>query len=409
MRRPWSPRSAASRRTSTADATEYLTATAAIGDVTSEVAATGAVEARETWALGFGGEPVLVADGTTTTAGSGTWTVATVEVAPGSVVKAGDVLATASTDDLEDQLTIAKTSLASARVQERLAKATLEDADDSGDTAAIRQAKIGNYGAVNGRRQAEQEVADLREQIELATLVAPIDGTVTSVSAVAGRPLTGTALTLASSAYEVTTDVVEGDISEMAVGQPATVTVDAIGATIQGEVTAIAQAASAGSGTSDIVSFPVTVSLTGAPSDLREGMTAEVTIVSASVADVLTVPSAALRGTAGDYRVQVLGADGVPVAQPVTVGLITESTAEIKEGLEAGQVVVTGTSASRTATGATGQGPTTIGGGGVIGVPGTGRPRQLRPAVSTLVGHAATLIRRRPCPPTPRQSSACAA
>jgi macrolide-specific efflux system membrane fusion protein len=315
---------------------------------------------------------VLVADGASETAGAGTWTVATVDVTAGSVVKAGDVLATAATDDLEDQLAMARTSLHSAKVQEVIAEDALEDASDADETAAIRQAKIGLDNAVNGRRQAEMEVADLREQIGLATILAPIDGTVTGVTAVAGRSITGTAITMASAAYEVTTDVVEGDISEMAVGQPATVTVDAIGATIQGEVIAIAQAASADSGTSGVVSFPVTVSLTGAPSDLREGMTAEVSIVSASVADVLTVPSAALRGTAGDYRVQVLGADGVPVAQPVTVGLITESTVEIKEGLEAGQVVVTGTSASRTATGAAGQGPTTIGGGGGIAVPGTG-------------------------------------
>ena len=353
------------------DTTEYLTATAAIADVSAEVAATGAVAANETWALGFGGEPVLVADGTTPTAGSGTWTVTAVEVAVGSAVKAGDTLATASTEDLRAQLVIAKTSLKSARVQERAAEDTLEDALDTDDTAVIRQAKTGRYNAVNARRQAEQEVEDLREQIELATITAPIDGTVTAVTAVEGQALSGTAMTLASTTYDVTADVVESDISDMSIGQPATVTVDAIGATIQGEVTAIAPAASTESGASGVVSFPVTVSLTGAPSDLREGMTAEVTIVSASVADVLTVPSAALRGTAGDYRVQVLGADGEPVAQPVTVGLITEGSVEIKEGLEEGQVVITGTNASRTATDTGGQVRTTIGGGG-IAVPGTG-------------------------------------
>ena len=39
-------------------------------------------------------------------------------------------------------------------------------------------------------------------------------------------------------------------------------------------------------------------------------MTADVTITIDSATNVLTVPAAALRGTAGDYTVLVMGADG---------------------------------------------------------------------------------------------------
>ena len=211
----------------------------------------------------------------------------------------------------------------------------------------------------------------------LATLTAPIDGTVTAVAIVPGLESTGTAITLAASTYEVTADVVESDISAMTIGQEATVTVDAIDAVIGGTVSAIAPAASGASG-GDVVSFPVTVALTGAPSALRAGMTADISIVTASATDVLTIPSTALRGTEGSYRVQVMGADGTPTATPVEVGLVTDTTAEITSGLAAGDVVVTGTTADRTGTTTTVTGERGGFGGGVA-VPGVGGPGVIRP------------------------------
>ncbi|OGO55970.1 MAG: hypothetical protein A2V85_04090 [Chloroflexi bacterium RBG_16_72_14] len=354
----------------TTAATDYLTATATTGDVTDEVAATGTIAATEAYALGFGATPQQITD-TTPNVGSGTWTVTGVSVSVGQAVKAGDVLATASTADVNRQLVMARSSLEGARLQEKLARATL---DDASGTEATRQAKIGYYSAVNGRRQAEQDVADLEAQLDLATLVAPIDGTVTAVNIAAGLEAAGTAITIASATYEVTADVVESDVSAMSVGQEATIAVDAIGGTIQGTVSAIAPAA--GDASSGVVSFPVTVTLTGAPSALRAGMTADITIVTASATDVLTIPAEALRGTAGSYRVQVLGADGEPVTRDVTVGLVTNTTAEIQSGLTEGETVITGTASSRLATSGSGTGATTIRGtGGGIAIPGGGFER----------------------------------
>ncbi len=91
------------------------------------------------------------------------------------------------------------------------------------------------------------------------------------------------------------------------------------------------------------------MTLTGAPNELREGMTSDITIVTASANDVLTIPAEALLGTTGDYRVRVMGADGTPVAKAVTVGLLTNTTAEIKSGLAEGDTVVTGTASDRIA------------------------------------------------------------
>jgi macrolide-specific efflux system membrane fusion protein len=101
-------------------------------------------------------------------------------------------------------------------------------------------------------------------------------------------------------------------------------------------------------------------------------MTADVTITIDTATNVLTVPAASLRGTTGAYTVLVLGADGTPTAQPVDVGLVTNTTAEVKSGLAAGQEVVTGVNTAQTGTAATttggfgggfGGGPIPLGGG----------------------------------------------
>jgi hypothetical protein len=80
--------------------------------------------------------------------------------------------------------------------------------------------------------------------------------------------------------------------------------------------------------------------------------------------NVLTVPSAALRGAAGNYSVQVVDEAGGVTTVAVTVGLIASGSAEIQNGLAEGERVVIGTTAAR-------QGTTTTGGAGtVIGLPG---------------------------------------
>ena len=120
----------------------------------------------------------------------------------------------------------------------------------------------------------------------------------------------------------------------------------------------------------------MTVGLTDPPAGVLPGMTADVTITTASVSNVLTIPSEALAGTAGNYTVRILDAAGVPEARPVTVGLVTSTLAEIKSGLTAGEAVITGTTAARNATTTTttnqGGGFRGFGGGGGGGVPGGG-------------------------------------
>ena len=352
---------------SAAAATTFLTGTAAVADVSDDVAATGTIASATTWSLAFGSAPTTATSSSSTAATQdGTWTVRTVTAKVGDVVTKDQVLATAANATLTADIVAAKNDWTAAELQRLQA----QDAYDAATTtSAIRQTRGTLLNARNAVASATAKYNDLKKAAALARLVAPEAGVVTAVNIVAGSDVpTGAAITVASTDYVVTAEVVESDVSSMKLQQAATVTVSAIGADLDGTVTAIAPTATASSGSSTgVVSYAVTVALTNPPAALRPGMTADVTITTASATGVLAVPAAALRGTAGNYTVLVMTAAGTPEARPVTVGLITSSLVEIKTGLSAGDVVVTGTSSTQRTTTGTGGG-----GGGTFVVPGGG-------------------------------------
>jgi macrolide-specific efflux system membrane fusion protein len=364
---------------SAASKTQYLTGAAATGDVADDVAATGTVATSASYGLAFG-TPAHLASADAA-AGSTTWTVKDLKVAVGDTVKKGAVLATADTTDLKRQLAAANTAVDTAKIQLRLANASLTDANDAAVTAQIRQAKVGVNNATSQLADATKTRDDVKTQLRLATLTAPIDGIVTAVNVVKGLEApSGDAIVVDATTFQVTADVVESDLAAMKVGQTAAITIGAVDGQVTGKVTAIAPTA-AGNTTGSVVSYAVTVSLDNVPATVRAGMTADVTITIDSATNVLTVPASALRGTAGNYSVLTLGADGTPVAQPVEVGLVTNTTAEIKSGLTEGQEVVTGVNTPQTGTATNGNGG--FGGGGFGGaVPiGGGRRNGNNPVI----------------------------
>jgi RND family efflux transporter MFP subunit len=343
--------------TTAASTTRYLTSAVATGDVTDQVAATGSVAASDSFGVSFG-VPAHIAGATSTGSGaSTTWKVTGLKVKVGDTVKKGAVLATADTADLTSQLADAKTAVTTAKIQLAIAKT---DRSNATTTATIRQTRIGVYNAQTQVTAAEKTASDLQTQIDLAKLTAPINGIVTAVNIVNGLDApSGDAIVIDAPTFQITTNVVESDVASMAVGQPATVSIAAVDATVDGKVTSIAPTAT-GNTTGAVVNYAVVVSLSNPPANVLAGMTADVTITIDSATGVMTIPAAALRGDTGNYTVLVMGADGTPTAQPVQVGLITNTTAEVKSGLTVGQEVITGVSNPQTTT-------TTAGGGGFGG------------------------------------------
>src|SRR5690606_4272936 len=77
---------------------------------------------------------------------------------------------------------------------------------------------------------------------------------------------------------------------------------------------------------------------------LRTYMTAQVHIVLGRASGVPTIPAAALgaRDTDGRYSVRILGPEGQITTRKVEIGLNDKVTAEVRDGLAEGDIVVTG-------------------------------------------------------------------
>jgi macrolide-specific efflux system membrane fusion protein len=160
----------------------------------------------------------------------------------------------------------------------------------------------------------------------------------------------------------------ESDISKVHVGQPATVTLDALsGVELAAHVSSISLV---GTTSSSVVSYDATLTLDQGDPRVKPGMSASAAVIVGQASGV-TVANAAVTGSGSLATVNLLKG-GEAVSQPVVVGLRGDSRTQIISGLKAGdQVVVTialpslgSSSTSGSGTGTLGRG---LGGAGGLG------------------------------------------
>lgn len=146
-------------------------------------------------------------------------------------------------------------------------------------------------------------------------------------------------------------------MSEIAVGDQVQLVPSGSSTTVYGTVSSLGIVASVSSG---VATFPVTVAVTGTPSGLYSGMTAQATIIVLDRSGVLTVPSSAVHtvGTAS-YVYELHG--GKEVEHSVTVGAVGTTLTQITSGLTSGTKVVLANLSESVSTGSTGS--TTTGSG----------------------------------------------
>ena len=241
--------------------------------------------------------------------------------------------------------------------------------------------------------QDQQTVTSDQEALSGTTLTASITGTVTAVNGTVGETASGSSSSSASGSssssssassassssasssssssgfvtidnlknLEVVAGFAEADATKIAVGQPATVTLAALPSTeVAGVVTAISPTSVV---TSNVVTYDETISLKNAPATVLDGMTADVSVVVATAADVLEVPSAAVTTTGLASTVTVLK-NGKQVTTRVTVGLVGSSTTQILSGVTAGEKLVEPTATISSGTTGTSSPTRGFGGGG---------------------------------------------
>lgn len=194
-----------------------------------------------------------------------------------------------------------------------------------------------------GLEAARQALAKAQEDLDAATVKAPISGVVLNSYLKAGE-MAGVGTKLFSLAEVdpaiVKAKVDESDIGQVALGQAARVTSAALpGRSWDGKVRRIApQAVKDGTATVIVVE----VAVPNPDGALRPGMNADVEIAVLQQESVLQVPPAALLPLPdGGRQVFVLAGDTV-LAREVTTGRTGRSGVEIVKGLAAGDSVVVG-------------------------------------------------------------------
>ena len=182
------------------------------------------------------------------------------------------------------------------------------------------------------------------DALDDASVEAPIDGVITAVMVKEGDTLTSMNFSnpafhiIDTSNLEMTGLIDEMDIAEIATGQKAIVTMDALpGTEVVGSVTYISAAAMIEAG---VVMYETTVTLQNPGSEVKDGMSATADIVMDEKEDVLVIPTGAvMRGDDGGDIVYVIDAEGEAMAQPVTTGMRSGRLIEVVSGLSDGDVI----------------------------------------------------------------------
>jgi HlyD family secretion protein len=240
-------------------------------------------------------------------------------------------------------------------------KAKLEQAQVAYDQA-VQQLKL---GAVSGYGmdsvQAAQAAADKtkivnaqnQQQVSFTRIVAPSDGIIQTVASETtdtlrslqeGDAVTAgqTLFTMADgSGYVVKAEVDEQDVINVRLGQRAVVSgQDFPDAKLHGHVSYIAPvAAKSTDATSTAKQILTTIALDDSPPFLKDGMTADVDILTTDEPHVLAIPNGAISTNAGKSFVYLIR-NGIAVKTPVVPGRAGDSTTIVKSGLAPGDVIV---------------------------------------------------------------------
>lgn len=193
-------------------------------------------------------------------------------------------------------------------------------------------------------RQAELDLQNAKTVLDGTKITAPIDGTILSVDTSVGDTAnTSAVITMADlSQLELDFYLDPTDWSLAAVGDQAQVTFDALpDKTYTGKVTQLDNELYQSNNTSTVQGIVQLDSISDG-TNLPIGASASVDIIHARADNVLLVPVEALHETApGKYSVYVVQ-NGTLTQRQVEIGLQDQAFAEVKSGLQAGEVVSTG-------------------------------------------------------------------
>ena len=242
------------------------------------------------------------------------------------------------------QVSQASSQQAYEQAEERLAiaRAQVASAEKAHELAAARYQEEVRQAAAEVRR-AESALANTQVQLSYATIKAPIDGVIASVSTQAGETVAAglnapTFVTIIDlERLQVHAFVDEVDIGRIQLGQKVRFTVDTFpDREFEGRVTTIHPKAVI---QDNVVNYDVVIQLAETHAgELRPEMTASVNILLDARTDVLAVPARAVRRERGRNVVWV-DEHGEAVQREIVTGWSDGPWIEVLRGLDEGQTV----------------------------------------------------------------------
>ena len=346
----------------------FVTATATTTDLQDTVLATGVLQAFKQVSVGaqVSGQ------------------VKVLKVALGDKVKAGQLIAEIDSVPQQNTLRNAEAALANMEAQLKAQKATqiqtslalqrqkelrAADANARADLESAQAANdlaLANIDALKAQiLQAQVTVDTAKVNMGYTRITAPIDGQVEAIVTQQGRTVNANQSTLTrtrpgpTETMTVKTQISEADVTRVKMGQKVYFTIlgepnkryTATLRSLEPAPDSILTETTSSTSTTAASTAIYYNGLFDAPNEdgkLRISMTAQVQIVRADAPGALTIPATALgpRGKDGSYTVRVVGADGQAQPRSIKVGLNTNVSVQVLEGLVEGDKVVIGDAAT---------------------------------------------------------------
>lgn len=275
---------------------------------------------------------------------------------------------TASSQNLNQDTTFQayRSDISTARSNVNLAIQNLNTAYNSLKNAELAQGKAAETLGLKKAGSTAEEIAAQKAQADSAAagitsasaslnktlIIAPFDGIVTRVEYKIGESVTSAdpVITLMSdAAFEIETFVSETDVAKLKVGQPAKVTLDALGDAIVFDAI-ISQADLSETIKDGIVTYKTRMQFVSKDERIKSGLTANVLVETDRRADVIKVPQSAIVISKGKKHIKVAPtgtiawssivdkqANLVPVS---TGGIDREGDIEVVSGINSADIII---------------------------------------------------------------------
>lgn len=289
--------------------------------------------------------------------GSAVATIGTDKPAVGNsaTVKSGSTVIGSGTFQLEKYISISNTgngTVSNVYVSENQMVNKNQSLFKLGSNSADQQVSTAQAAVTAAQNDLDSAEASAKKD----TITSPVDGIVAQLNVKDGDSVasgTTVAVIIDPSDMQTVLSVDELDISSVAVGQKATITLDAIsGKTFSGTVT---QVDPIGTNSNGVAAYSVTVSI-ASPDEIKVGMTTNAEIITKSADNVTVVPASAILEKNGDQG-YVLPADKLfdangkslqlnnvttaslvqTYGKQVTIGMATADKDEIVSGVSDGE------------------------------------------------------------------------